>query len=121
MKKIISIYFILLSFNLLAQKEKNGTVYKEHPGIVLVESFHKAIVDGDFEKAASFLDDDFRIKNGVGLNKDAKGFTKQRFMNNMSWWNETFDYFSIKKILLVIIKYSLIIFLILHLNQGFLK
>ena len=48
MKKIISICFILFSFNLLAQKEKNGTVYKEHPGIALVESFHKAIVDGDF-------------------------------------------------------------------------
>ena len=97
MKKIILICFILFSFNLLAQKEKNGTVYKEHPGIALVESFHKAIVDGDFEKAASILDDDFRIKNGVGLNKDAKGFTKQRFMNNMIWWNENFDYLSIKR------------------------
>ena len=69
MKKIISICFVLLSFNLFAQKEKNGTVYKKHPGIILVESFHKAIVDGDFEKASSFLDDDFRIKNELQKEK----------------------------------------------------
>ena len=97
MKNILLICFVFLSLNLLAQKEKNGTVYKEHPGIKLVESFNKAVVDGDFEKASSILDDDFKIKNGVGLNKDFKGWSKQQFINNMKWWNNNFDYMSIER------------------------
>ena len=97
MKNILLICFVFLSLNLLAQKEKNGTVYKEHPGIKLVESFNKAVVDGDFEKASSILDDDFKIKNGVGLNEDFKGWSKQQFINNMKWWNNNFDYMSIER------------------------
>ena len=82
---------------MLAQKEKNGTVYKEHPGIVLVETLGKAIVDGDIEKLSSMLDDDFRIRNGTGLNKDFEGWNKQQFINNAKWWSSDFDYLSITR------------------------
>jgi len=97
MKKFILIIICFYSFNLLAQKEKNGTVYKEHPGIVLVETLGKAIVDGDIEKLSSMLDDDFRIRNGTGLNKDFEGWNKQQFINNAKWWSSDFDYLSITR------------------------
>ena len=97
MKKFILIIICFYSFDLLAQKEKNGTVYKEHPGIVLVETLEKAIVDGDIEKLSSMLDDDFRIRNGTGLNKDFEGWNKQQFINNAKWWSSDFDYLSITR------------------------
>ena len=58
MKNFIIIACLALCLNLNAQKKKNGTVYKEHPGIKLVESFNKAVVDGDFEKASSSVPQD---------------------------------------------------------------
>ncbi len=96
MKQSIILLITFLSFfSLTAQKQKNGIVYNDHPGINLVESFNQAVVSGDFDKATSILDDKFRIKNGTGLNKDFKGWTKEQFMNNMKWWNGNFEYFSI--------------------------
>ena len=55
------------------------------------------MVSGDFEKAGSLLEDDFKIRNGVGTNKDFKGWSKTQFINNMEWWHDNFDYFSIEK------------------------
>ena len=97
MKNILFLLIVFSSFSLLAQKSKNGTVYKEHPGLSLIETFNDALVNGDFNKAASLLEDDFKIRNGVGTNKDFKGWSKTQFMNNMKWWHSNFDYFSIEK------------------------
>ena len=61
MKNILFLLIVFSSFSLLAQKSKNGTVYKEHPGLSLIETFNDALVNGDFNKAASLLEDDFKM------------------------------------------------------------
>ena len=61
MKNILLLLTLFSSFSLLAQKTKNGIVYKEHPGLSLIEKFNDALVNGDFEKAGSLLEDDFKI------------------------------------------------------------
>jgi ketosteroid isomerase-like protein len=93
MKKITFILITLITFSGSAQKKKkNGTIYIDHPGIDLVESFNKAWTDGDIEKAGSMLSEDFRIRNGNNLNKDAKGSTKDQMIGNMTWWYNNMDY-----------------------------
>ena len=93
MKKITFLLITLITFSVSAQKKKkNGTVYIEHPGIDLVESFNTAWVSGEIDKAASMLTEDFRIRNGNSLNKDDKGSTKQQFIGNMTWWYNNMDY-----------------------------
>ena len=42
MKYIIHIVSFLFVFSLNAQKNKNGIIYDEHPGIDLIASFHEA-------------------------------------------------------------------------------
>ena len=39
MKKITFMLIALITFSVSAQKKKNGTVFVEHPGIDLVNSF----------------------------------------------------------------------------------
>ena len=97
MKKITFMLIALITFSVSAQKKKNGTVYVDHPAIDMVESFQNAWVSGDLDKAKSFLAEDFRIFNGVGLNKNAKGWTKTQFVGNMTWWVNNMDYFQIKR------------------------
>jgi len=97
MKKITFILIALITFSVSAQKKKNGTVFIDHPAIEMVESFQNAWVSGDLEKAKSLLHEDFRIFNGVGLNKDAKGWTKTQFVGNMNWWVNNMDYLQIKR------------------------
>ena len=81
MKNILLLLILLSSFSLLGQKTKNGIVYKEHPGISLIETFNDALVSGDFEKAGSLLEEDFKIRNGVSTNTDFKGWSKTQFIN----------------------------------------
>ena len=62
MKKITFLLITLITFSVSAQKKKkNGTVYIEHPGIDLVESFNTAWVSGEIDKAASMLTEDFKL------------------------------------------------------------
>ena len=72
MKKITFMLIALVTFSVSAQKKKNGTVFVDHPGIELVNAFNSAWTSGDIEGAASFLSEDFRIKNGNSKNKDDK-------------------------------------------------
>ena len=95
MKNIIYLLSFLFVFSLTAQKNKNGTIYDKHPAIDLVNSFNNAFMNGDIDKAASYLADNFRIKNGNSLNKDDKGATKQQFVNNMNWWYNNNSYIKI--------------------------
>ena len=44
MKNILFLLIVFSSFSLLAQKSKNGTVYKEHPGLSLIETFNDALI-----------------------------------------------------------------------------
>ena len=95
MKKITFILIALITFSVSAQKKKkNGNLYIEHPGIDLVESFHKAFVDGDIDKAASFLSEDFRIYNSLSMNKESKGWGKSALVANMTSWKNNWEYLS---------------------------
>ena len=84
----------LFVFSLNAQKNKNGTIYDEHPGIDLVASFHEAYASGDIEKASSILHDDVKWYDGNTENKDAEGGTKNNVLNNIKWFRDYFDYVS---------------------------
>ncbi len=82
---------MLLSVALMysQKKEKNGTVYKEHPAIVAVEAMQQADIAGDVEKVASYLSDDFKGYNGITRNKNDKGTNKEDFLKwveNRSKW-----------------------------------
>ena len=75
MRKLIFIMAFMITIGAYSQKEKNGTIYKEHPAIAVVENMQQALVSGDTIALASYLADDFKGFNGVGTNKDAKGWT----------------------------------------------
>jgi len=98
MKKITLILIALITFSVSAQKKKkNGNLYIEHPGIDLVESFHKAFVGGDIEKASSFLSEDFRIYNSLTMNKESKGWGKSAIIANMNSWINNWEYLSFER------------------------
>lgn len=94
MKKTILMLAMMTSLITFAQK-KNGTVYSEHPAIVVVSTFTEAFVQGDTTKIASLLTDDFKAYNGVSTNPNAKGTEKARFLKNAIRWFDELDYFSI--------------------------
>ncbi|MGC1203806.1 MAG: nuclear transport factor 2 family protein [Flavobacteriaceae bacterium] len=78
-----------------AQKKTNGTVYIDHPAIKVVEAMTEAFVNGDSTKVASYLADDFKLYNGVGINPSDKGQDKASFTKSVMGWNNALDYFSI--------------------------
>ena len=90
---------LLMTFTVIgfAQKKKNGTIYSEHPAIDVVEAFVKADVEGDFDKAATYLADDVKFWDGNDTDKDAKPGTKENFMKNGQWRLENIDHFSIER------------------------
>ena len=94
MKYIIYIVSFLFVFSLNAQKNKNGTLYDEHPGIDLIASFHDAYASGDIEKAEEILHDDVKWYDGNSQTKNDEGGTKQNVINNIKWFRDYFDYVS---------------------------
>jgi len=96
MKYILHIVSFLFVFSLNAQKNKNGIIYDEHPGIDLVASFHEAYASGDIETASSILHDDVKWYDGNTENKDAQGGSKESVINNIKWFRDYFDYVSFK-------------------------
>lgn len=98
MKKIILLLFVILISSVsFSQAKKNGTVYNEHPAIDAVESMIAAFVAGDTDKVATYLTDDFKAWNGVSTNKDAKGATKENFVNRAKFWKNNVSYFSVER------------------------
>ena len=97
MKKCITICMMMFVVVMFAQKSKNGTIYKEHPAIKVVEDMVKAYVAGDAEKVGSYLADDFRAFRATNPNPDAKGASKEQFMNQVNFWKENVAYFSIER------------------------
>ncbi|MBL4939548.1 MAG: nuclear transport factor 2 family protein [Lutibacter sp.] len=97
MKRIVLIAMMVFTVVTFAQKKKNGTIYVEHPAIKTVESMMQAFVEGDADKVANYLDDEFKSFNGSNTNKDAKGGTKENFLKQVKFWNENIDYFSIER------------------------
>jgi hypothetical protein len=99
MKKLTLLFVIALSSILTSfgQKKANGTIYLEHPAIAVVENMTKAFVSGDSDKVATFLAEDFKAYNGVGLKTNDKGQDKATFSKNAKGWFDALDYFSITR------------------------
>jgi len=83
-----------MMFTIIAysQKKKNGTVYNEHPAIIMVEDLQKASIEGDTIKVAMYLADNFRFFDGTADNRDFKGTTKQQYINWAKWNKENIAY-----------------------------
>ena len=99
MKKNV-IIFMMMVFTIVmySQKEKNGTIYKEHPAINAVENMLQAFfVEGDSTKAGSYLAPDFRSFSGTTTNKDAKGRDRSNFLRGVAWFKKNIDYVSIER------------------------
>ncbi|TDQ31377.1 nuclear transport factor 2 family protein [Zeaxanthinibacter enoshimensis] len=96
MKSKVLVLALLMAFGLIAQKKKNGTVYIEHPAINTVSELNDAWVKGDSAKISMLLADDFKSYNGINTNKEAKGGSKERFINGLKWWHENFNHLSIE-------------------------
>ncbi|MFV5692207.1 nuclear transport factor 2 family protein [Flavobacterium sp. LT1R49] len=97
MKKFFSIVLLIATCITFAQKKTNGTIYVEHPAIAAVEAMTQAYVNGDADKVASFLADDFKSYNGTSSNKDDKGSDKASFLNEVKFWKDNVDYLSVKR------------------------
>tara|TARA_R110000868_G_scaffold194336_7_gene439746 strand:+ start:2495 stop:3442 length:948 start_codon:yes stop_codon:yes gene_type:complete len=91
---VLALASILTTFG---QKKTNGTIYIEHPAITVVENMTKAFVSGDSDKVASYLADDFKSYNGVGLNPNDKGQDKASFSKSAKGWFDALDYYSISR------------------------
>lgn len=91
-------FMMTFSVVMFAQKkEKNGTIFKEHPAIIAVEAMQQAFIKGDTVALASYLADDFRRYNGFNMDPDAEGSTKQNIINQSKWWSKNFAYLSIDR------------------------
>lgn len=77
-----------------SQSKKNGTIFIEHPAIETVNAMSAAFVAGDREKAAGYLAEDFKHYNGSDTNKDAKGQTRDQWLDNLDFWKENISYLS---------------------------
>jgi len=97
MKRFILFTMIILPFLAFSQKKKNGNIYIDHPAITVVESMFKTFIDGDTDKVASYLTEDFRSFNGLNRDKDAEGGTKQDFLNQIKSWHKNYDYLQLKR------------------------
>ena len=97
MKKNVVIIMLLFASIVYSQKTKNGTVYKEHPAIVVVESMMQAFFAGDEAKVSSLLADDFKSYSGTSINKDNKGRDKENFLGGVKWVKENWSYTSYKR------------------------
>ena len=97
MKKTVMILLMIFTIIGTAQKKKNGTIYMEHPAIKLVEEMQQAFVEGDKDKVASYIADDFKSYNGSDTNKDAKGKTKENLINSVTFWKENVSYLKIER------------------------
>lgn len=95
MKKISLFVLMVFTISTYSQKKKHGTIYTEHPAINVVLSMQKASKDGDYEKAYSYLADDFIEIYGLSSNKNQKGRTKEAYMNEGKWLRKNISYFNL--------------------------
>lgn len=96
-KNVLFAMVLTIALTCYSQKKKNGSVYVDHPSIVLAEEMQRAFIAGDVDKLSSYLSDDFKSWNGNSTNKDAKGTDKEQFLKNSKFWSENFSYLSIER------------------------
>lgn len=80
-----------------SQTKKNGTIYKEHPAIAVVEGFQKAFVAGDTAMVASYLTDNYKSYNGSSTNPEDKGTDKKATIGSVQFWKDNVAYFSMER------------------------
>ncbi|HZF62992.1 MAG TPA: hypothetical protein VEZ55_00830 [Chitinophagaceae bacterium] len=96
MKKLLFSFLIAIPVIALSQKKENGTIYREHPALAVVEAYNRAISTADTNNIGSFLADDFVAYNASGGSAFEKGLNKSAFLKRMKAWREGIDYFSLK-------------------------
>lgn len=96
MKRVTLVALILCITMAYGQSKKNGTIYIEHPALETVNSMIDAFVAGDKDKVASYLHEDFMAYSGNNPNKDAKGRSKEQFLNGVDFWKNNVSYLSIE-------------------------
>lgn len=97
MKNYLFLLMMVTSTIIYAQKDKNGTIYKEHPAIKVVEAMQQAFIKGDTVALATYLADDFRSFNGFNNNPDNEGATKQNLINQAKNWHKNYAYLSLAR------------------------
>ena len=97
MKKFYFILFLAGSLSVAAQKNSNGKIYDQHPGIDLVEKFNRAFIAADEAQLNALMTDDFKAYNGEAMNKDRNFATKQDMINQAKYWNGSLMNYSIDK------------------------
>jgi hypothetical protein len=95
MKNITLFVLMFFTINAYSQKKKHGTIYVDHPAINTVLSMQKASKDGDYEKAYSYLADDFIEIYGLSSNKNQKGRTKEAYKKEGKWLQKNMSYFNL--------------------------
>ena len=86
--------FTVIAF---AQKKQNGTIFNQHPAIDIVESMQQAYVNGDADKVATYLAEDFKATNGSNTNQNDKGTNKEDFLGSVQFWKDNVDYLSMTR------------------------
>ena len=97
MKKLLLILTMIVSIVAFGQTEENGTIFKEHPAIDVVESMLQAFAEGDTVTLSSLLADDYRGISGTNTNPDAEGQSKKGLINQSNWMSNNYAYFSIER------------------------
>ena len=97
MKKSAIILMMVFTIITYSQKKKNGTVYNDHPAIVVVEAMLQASVAGDAEKAGTYLADDFKSYNGNNTNPNNEGRNKEEYLERTADINKYVLYPSLKR------------------------
>ena len=96
MKKTIVFALACLStFGMNAQKKANGTIFIEHPAITVVESFNKAFANGDVDKVATYVTDDF--KSFDPSTNNPLGSDKAALLKEVASWKNNYEYTSLTK------------------------
>lgn len=88
---------MLFTVVMYSQKKKNGKIYSEHPAITVVEAMQQAFIKGDTATVSSYLGEKFRAINGMNSNPDAKGASKENFLNQSIFWSKNASYLSITR------------------------
>ena len=97
MKKSAIILMMVFTIITYSQKKKNGTVYKDHPAIAVVEAMQQASMASDADKVATYLADDFKSFNGNNTNPNNKGQNKEQYLKRVAEMHKYVLYPSLKR------------------------
>lgn len=96
MKKTMVFALACLStFGMNAQKKANGTIFITHPAIEVVESFNKAFANGDVDKVASYVTDDFKSYDTSESYPVEEN--KASLLKDVASWRDNYEYTSLTK------------------------